>query len=97
MRWKFHPAAAEEYLESCRYYSGIEARLGAAFSLSVESAIGRIQARPEMWPEIEEDLRRCLLKRFPFGLYYTVEDDFLLIVAVLHMRRKPGSWRGRVR
>jgi len=96
MTWKFHPDAAEEYLEACKYYTEIEGKLGVAFPRSVEAAIDRIVAQPTAWREIEEDVRRHLLKRFPYGIYYTMEEGFVPIVSVMHMKRKPGHWRNRL-
>jgi len=96
MRWKFHPRASEEYLDACRYYAEIEARLGAAFVRNVEAAVDEILRHPLAWPAIEEDVHRRFLKRFPYAIYYTVEDDLVLIVAVMHMKRRPGSWHERL-
>lgn len=96
MRWKFHPGAAGEYLAACRYYAEIDGEIGEAFFRGVEAAIARIVAQPKAWPQIEEDVRRHLLKRFPFCIYYTIETDFLLIVAIMHFRRRPGHWRKRL-
>jgi plasmid stabilization system protein ParE len=96
MKWKFHPGAAEEYLASCRYYAEFGGKLGEAFSQSVEAAIHQIVAQPTAWREVEEDVRRHLLTRFPFGIYYTIEDGYVLIVAVMHMKRRPGYWRDRL-
>jgi len=83
-------------LASCRYYADIGGKLGEAFTHSVEAAIAQIVAQPTAWREIEEDVRRHLLTRFPFGIYYTIETDYVLIVAVMHMNRRPGYWRGRL-
>jgi len=97
MRWKFHPEAAEEYLEACRHYAGIEGKLGLAFAREVETVIHQIVQHPTAWPVIEEDVRRHLLKRFPYGIHYTVEEDFVLIASVAHLKRRPDYWRNRLR
>jgi plasmid stabilization system protein ParE len=96
MRWVFHPEAAEDYLTASRYYTEIEASLGAAFVHSVEDAMEQISRHPLAWQPVEEDVRRFLLPRFPYGLYYTVEEDVLLVVSILHMKRLPGTWRSRI-
>ncbi len=96
MRWAFHPEAAEEYIEACRYYTEIEARLGAAFVYSVETAVEQIVLYPAAWQQVEEDVRRYSLKRFPYGIHYTVEEDFILILSVAHRKRKPGHWHNRL-
>jgi hypothetical protein len=46
--------------------------------------------------EVDRDLRRMLLHRFPFSLVYSVEVDAILIVAVAHYGRRPGYWQSRV-
>ena len=96
MTWKFHPQASAEYLEACQYYAAIDRHLGVAFAHSVETAIDQIVQRPAVWTVIEEDVRRYLLKRFPYGIHFTIEDAFVLIVSVAHMKRRPGYWRNRL-
>lgn len=96
MRWVFHPQAAEDYLAACQYYSAIEGNLGVAFVHCVEQALKQVRQQPLAWQPVDEDVRRILLARFPYGLYYTVEKDTLLVVSISHMKRLPGHWRERV-
>ncbi len=96
MRFKFHPEARQEYRESVRFYEARRDELGAAFASEIESGVGRIVEAPDRWPFLEEDVRRCLVHRFPYALIYTVEADFVLILAVMHCSRRPGYWRGRL-
>ena len=49
------------------------------------------------WPVIEAELRRRLVRRFPFGILYRIEPEEIVIVAVAHLRRKPGYWRERIK
>ena len=70
--------------------------LGVAYTLEVEAAIKRILDAPNRWRTIEEDVRRCLIHTFPFGILYTVEQDSILIIAVMNLRREPGYWRSRL-
>jgi hypothetical protein len=62
----------------------------------VENAIARIVEAPTRWRVIDEDVRRCLTRVFPFGILYTIEADFLLIVAVMHLSRVPNYWKSRI-
>lgn len=96
MNWRFHPDAADEYLEACHYYAEIDGKLGVAFTRCVESAIDDIVDRPTAWLEVDEDVRRHLLRRFPYGIYYTIEPDYILVGAVMHMKRHPEYWKERV-
>lgn len=96
MRYEFHPEALEEYRQAARWYAEREPELGLQFIGSVEDAIKRVVDAPSRWRVIEEDVRRCLTRVFPYALLYTIETDFLLIVAVMHCSREPGYWKLRV-
>ncbi len=45
---------------------------------------------------IEQNVRRCLTHTFPCGILYTIEAESILILAVMHLRRRPGYWRSRL-
>jgi toxin ParE1/3/4 len=94
-RYAFHPEAAAEYRAATQYYTDIRFELGGRFVAEIESAITRMLDGPERWPVLERDVHRCLAKTFPYGILYTVEADFILIVAVMHLNREPGYWRSR--
>jgi toxin ParE1/3/4 len=96
MRYEFHPEALEEYEEAALYYVDREPVLGLRFVDSVEECIRRILEAPMRWRVVEEDVRRCLTHVFPFAVLYTVEPEYVLIVAVMHCSREPGYWKRRV-
>ena len=77
------------------YYEERTARLGADFTVEVEDAIQSILKAPDRWRCIEEDVRRYLVRRFPYGILYTMEQDYVLILALMHLSREPGYWRHR--
>ncbi len=95
MRFEFHPEALEEYEGSARYYALCQAGLELRFIDCVESAIRRACDAPTRWAVFEADVRRCLLRVFPFAVLYSIEPDYVLIVAVMHLSREPGYWRNR--
>jgi hypothetical protein len=70
--------------------------VGKAFIDEVEKSISKILSAPKTWRIIEEDVRRYLLPHFPYGIYYTIENDYVLIVSVMHLSRKPGYWKNRI-
>lgn len=96
MTYDFHPEARLEYREAATFYESRRLGLGAAYTLEVEATIKRILEAPDRWRVIEQDVRRCLTHAFPFGILYTVEQESILILAVMNLRRKPGYWRGRL-
>ena len=95
MTFSFHPEAEEEFNQAIEYYENNAPGLGYDFSIEVHSAIQNIVNFPTAWPIIEEDMRRCLVKRFPYGVIYSVEDGVVFILAVMHLRRHPDYWKNR--
>ena len=96
MTYDFHPEARLEYREAAAFYESRRPGLGAAFSLEVESTIGRILESPARWRQVEQDVHSCRTRTFPYAILYSLVDDSVLIVAVMHLRRKPGYWRERL-
>jgi plasmid stabilization system protein ParE len=96
----FHLEAAEEYLTATQYYLEHSSELiAAAFVAEVEAAIQILRTAPTQWAVIEEpQIRRCLLTRFPYSIYYRWEanNDRVSIYAVMHTSRRPGYWRDRL-
>lgn len=93
---KFLPDAEEEMYEAAKYYQSQTTGLGDDFLSEVERAIASIAQSPMTWPKIEGELRRRLVRRFPFGILYYIEPEEIAIVAVAHLRRKPGYWKKRL-
>ena len=90
MRYSFHPEARAEFKEATLYYSEKSPSLG------VEPAIQGIVENPFLYRVIDEDLRRCLTKRFPYAILYSIEDHYILILAVMHCSREPSYWKHRL-
>ena len=95
MTYRFLSPARAELAEALSYYESASPGLGLEFLDEVERTISRIALQPEAWTRISENHRRCLMRRFPFAIIYSVEQDELLITAVMNLRRHPDSWKGR--
>jgi toxin ParE1/3/4 len=95
MTFSFHPEAKTEFLEAIEYYEERERGLGYDFSIEVVRTIQNIVTYPTAWSVIEKDLRRCLVHRFPYGVVYSIEQDEIFILAVMHLRRHPDYWKKR--
>ncbi len=96
MRYEFHPEALEEYRQALQWYAEREAGLALKFIEAIEDAIQRMLEAPRRWRVVDEDIRRCLTHVFPYAIVYTIEPDFLLILAVMHCSREPQYWKQRV-
>ena len=92
---KLHPEAQIEYLEALRWYREQSLIAARRFETEFDTAIGTIQAAPERWAQYFEGSRRFLLHRFPFGIVDESSPGVILVVAVAHVRRRPGYWRDR--
>ncbi len=95
MIFSFHPVAEAEFNEAIEYYEGCELGLGYDFSIEVLDAIQNIVNYPTAWPIVEEDVRRCLVNRFPYGVVYICERGETFILAIMHLRRHPDYWKNR--
>jgi len=70
-------------------------RFSSAALEEVENAISKIKAFPLASRIILGDYRRSLLSHFPFGIIYRIHQDQIYVVAVMHLKRKPGYWKSR--
>jgi len=92
----FHPDAELELNAAIDYYEAIENGLGYDFSLEIISAIGRVIDFPKAWLIIEGDIRRALVKRFPYGILYAEDQGLIYIIAAMHLHRDPEYWKHRI-
>ena len=95
MRVRFLAAAREEFSNAVSYYDSQKEGLGDEFADEIWKTISRIVSHPLAWQPLSERTRRCLTKRFPYGVIFQARSDSILIVAIMHLRRHPQSWRGR--
>jgi plasmid stabilization system protein ParE len=93
MKLEFAPEAWVEIIQAAAWYNERGTGLGQRFVLEVDQTIERIRQHPLAWTEIEAGVRRALVKKFPYSIYYTVQATRIRIHAVRHQRRRPGSWR----
>lgn len=75
--------------EAVIWYELNQIGLGRKFYLSVDKSVHFISARPFSCAEIYKGLRRFIIKKFPYGIYYKVnlEKKEIQIVGVFHFRR----------
>jgi hypothetical protein len=95
---RFHKEAAKELRASFDFYEKQRPGLGLRFLQDAESALEKVPSHPKAWPSLPPEkgaLRRYLLRNFPFAVIYEMENQDLLIWAVMHLSRKPGYWKKR--
>jgi toxin ParE1/3/4 len=92
---RFLRPAELELLDAAQFYELQAAGLGSDFIDQIESAIRDIQAYPERWPLIRDNVRRRLIHRFPYALLYRLDPEEIVIQATMHLSRRPDYWIGR--
>ncbi len=88
--------AYNEIEESRDYYNLQKHSLGLDFKRDVFAAINSIASYPTLYPIIFDEIRRCLLHRFPFSIFYAIRKNTIVILAVAHQHKKPNYWADRI-
>lgn len=95
MTFRFLSPAQRDLADAASYYDSVSSGLTLEFIDELEAAIGRILLNPLAWAKLDIYHRRCRLRRFPYGLIYSIEQDAVVISAVMHLHRHPDSWKNR--
>ena len=90
------PEAESDLAEAFAWCEEQRPDLGRKFLDEVDAVFARIGKHPLVFPVVEDPVRRGLLKRFPFAVYFLPEVAAVKVYAVLHQRREPGIWRERL-
>ena len=97
MKVIFHPEASDEMFESARFFDEKCAGLGADLITAIQESTHRILQFPESGPIQKWNIRKCLVRGFPFTLLYEARPEQVFIVAVMHQHRRPGYWVRRLK
>ncbi|MEA3499859.1 MAG: type II toxin-antitoxin system RelE/ParE family toxin [Candidatus Marinimicrobia bacterium] len=96
MKYYFHPSAKIELREAVSYYETCGTNLGAEFAKEIYSTIQLITKFPKAWTQMTKNTKRCISKRFPYGVIYQIENRHILIIAIMQLNRKPNYWKHRI-
>jgi toxin ParE1/3/4 len=92
----FHPEAQAELDAAVAWYEAQRPGLGLDFQAEVEAAVSMIQKQPQLFPLYKNSrLRKRVLQRFPYNIFYLEMDSAIWIAAVAHHKRKPDYWSAR--
>jgi len=96
MRIEFLDPAKRELVEAIAYYNEQSEGLGYRFAAEVRRTLLRVLQYPHAWPPLSDRTRRCRTIGFPYGVVYQTSEDLILVVAAMHLRRHPESWKSRL-
>jgi plasmid stabilization system protein ParE len=92
----YRSGALEDVADAYAWYEEQQTGLGEEFLNELLALEDRVIEAPSARPKVHEAVRRCLMRRFPYGLYYRVLDDRIEVLAVYHGRRDPRTLRRRL-
>jgi len=96
MKVRFLKPAQSEVDDAVAWYASQSRSLGTQFLDDLDRTVRRIVAYPLANTKIGEDLRRCLLSRFPYGIIYGIDSETVIVIAVAHLHREPRYWIDRL-
>lgn len=88
--------AQHDVADTAAWYEAQRPGLGERFMEALDGLFNRMAENPRQFPIIESAVRRALLRRFPYAIYFLVTANHIAVVAVLHVRRYPQEWQRRV-
>jgi len=91
----YENAARQEGFAAADWYEKQQPGLGTRFLSQWKLAENRMMASPEIHRCFEGELRKCRFEIFPYSLVFRILGNQLQVIAVMHMSRNPGYWRGR--
>jgi len=87
--------AKADIRRAAKWYEKQREGLGADFVSEVDNAIRRIEANPEQFQVIYQDIRHAITRRFPYGVFYRIRKTRIVISAVIHLERSDVPWKGK--
>jgi plasmid stabilization system protein ParE len=91
------PEAEAEIEEAFGWYELQRPGLGRQFLVAIDDAREQASGRPFSFPTVLRRTRRTVIRRFPYLVFYVVEQDRILVTGVFHAYRDPGAWSDRLR
>lgn len=89
----FRPQADQEVQSARQWYEEQRPGLGIEFANAIDEVVERISSNPLAFPTVHMETRRAVVRRFPYGIYFRVLEDQIVITAVMHGRRHQRRWQ----
>lgn len=79
------------------WYEKQRSGLGENFLLALEESYAKIKREPKLYQLIYKSVRRKLIQRFPYGIFFIIEDKKIIVIAIMHTKRNQSSWNRRAK
>ena len=96
-RINLRPEAESEISDAALWYTRRGIGLGADFLDEVAKTLSVLKDGPERFPIVEDEIRKTLLRRFPYVVLFSIRRDEVVVISCFHTRRDPTHWRDRLR
>ena len=93
----FRARALADINDAYGWYEEQRYGLGANFMAELEDVEARIGQNPELFQRVRGLVRRAMLHKFPYGVFYLAKPEFVSVIAVMHHARDPKHWQRRAR
>ena len=91
----FRPQAVKEIEEAAEWYEKRAPGLSAEFLRALDATVALVWRNPLQFPAVHKQLRRAMLRRFPYSLIFSISDDEIVVIACAHWRQDARRWRNR--
>jgi len=89
------PIAELEATDAAIWYNQKRDGLGNEFLLALEAKINAIRRNPKQFIIAYKNIRRTFTERFPYGVFFIIENDEIYVLAIIHTSRSPKIWKRR--
>ena len=89
------PRADLDVTAAFEWYEKEQAGLGQEFLAELRTTYDRVADAPLQYQHLRSEIRRALLRRLPYAVYFAIEGDVVVVLAVLHASRDPAEWQRR--
>jgi plasmid stabilization system protein ParE len=89
------PEAEADVEDIFKQLEQTRAGLGKKFMARLREVLERIEAFPELYGVVWQDMRAARLKRFRYVVYYAAFANRVEVLAVLHGARHSSIWKSR--
>jgi toxin ParE1/3/4 len=93
---RFLADTEEDIFNGYAWYEEKATGLGEEFKRTVYSSTAEITRNPQIYPKVEDEIRRCLLRRFPYSIYFIIEENTVIICGFFHCARDPEGIKTQI-
>ncbi|MFQ4141676.1 type II toxin-antitoxin system RelE/ParE family toxin [Chlorogloeopsis sp. ULAP02] len=89
------PEAELDIEEAYEWYEEGNPGLGYEFIRAVDACLASVGRNPLPYPVVNQEVRRALIRRFPYGVFYFLQEDIITVIGCFHVKRDPQQWQNQ--